>query len=115
MKKTLIAAAVIVVLSTIQSHARPGDPFTQYGCGRNTVAKGDPADKVIQYCGQPTSVQNQPSESRQTYNKQQHRWVTQSSSETEQWLYNFGSRGGLVQMNFRDGILVSIIDKGAGY
>lgn len=115
MKKALIAAAAIIVLSAIQSHARPGDPFTQYGCGRNTVAAGDPADKVLQYCGQPTSVQNQPAVAQQVYNRQHRRWESQTTRETEQWLYNHGPRGGMVQMNFRDGVLMSIIDKGAGY
>ena len=115
MKKTFIAAAVIIVMSAIQSHARPGDPFTQYGCGRNTVAKGDPADKVIQYCGQPTSIEQQDRPT-QTYDKRTKSMTTVGASVNyEQWLYNFGPRGGMVQMNFRNGTLVSITDKGAGY
>lgn len=115
MKRTLLAAVTILILSAIMSHARPGDPFTQYGCGRNTVVKGDPADKVLQYCGQPTSIEQQ-SRQNQDYDKKSKSMINVGTSVNyEQWFYNFGPRGGMVQMNFRNGILTSIKDMGAGY
>lgn len=116
MKKALIAAVVIVILSAIQSHARPGDPATQFGCGRNTVAAGDPADKVIQYCGQPSNVQTRDTASTTGYMTGKDTFRAHSASHVIQtWTYNFGPRGGMVRMNFRDGILQSITDGGSGY
>lgn len=115
MGKMLFAAVAIVLLSSMQSHAKPGDPFTQYGCGRNTVAKGDPAGKVLQYCGQPASVERQVRE-HSYYDHKRKRTVRSGADESiEQWLYNFGQSGGMVQMNFSNGNLVSIVDRGAGY
>lgn len=104
MKKVVITTLIILCVFAAQSQARPGDPFTQHGCGGRVVSKGDPADKVLQYCGQPTSIQRHQSGSQTTY-----------THDREEWLYNEGPRGGLIQMNFRDGILVSIVDKGVGY
>lgn len=113
MKKMILIA--LIICSAATANARPGDPFTQFGCGRNTVSRNDPADKVLSYCGQPTSVQRQPASTQQVYNQHERRWDTVTTSETEQWLYNFGRRGGMVQMDFRDGLLEAIYDKGAGY
>ena len=112
MKKLFLAAAVLILLTAAQSHARPGDPARQFGCGRNTVSAGDPADKVITQCGSPTSVQARDSSNVQLYSRNSGRVDTHVS---EDWTYNFGPRGGMVQMTFRDGILIAIKDKGAGY
>lgn len=115
MKKLFLAAAVLILSTAAQSYARPGDPFTQFGCGSNTVSKGDPADKVLQYCGQPTSIERQVREN--TYYDRKRKTTGRAGADEliEQWLYNFGPRTGMVQMNFSNGNLVSIIDRGAGY
>lgn len=114
MKNTLIAATVILLASAVYSHARPGDPFTQYACGRNTVAKGDTADKVRAYCGEPTNIQSRAQNYAQYTNKKDYNMVP-SGNVIEEWTYNFGPRGSLVQMKFFNGTLRSITDKGAGY
>lgn len=115
MKKAIIAAVLILMAST-QSHARPGDPSTQYGCGRNTVAVGDPADKVRAYCGEPTSIQTREATRGKAYavDKDYYRIKTDTST-IEEWMYNFGPRGGRVQMNFKNGVLISITNAGSGY
>lgn len=116
MKKTLLVTTMLVLASSIYAYARPGDPFTQYGCGRNTVSQGDPADKVRAYCGEPSSIQNRESTRGKAYavSKDYYR-VKTNTDNIEEWTYNFGPRGGMVQMNFRNGTLMSIIDRGAGY
>lgn len=114
MKKIILSAAIIVLASSVYSHARPGDPFTQYACGRNTVAKGDPADKVRAYCGEPTNIQSRAQTYAQYSNKKDYSMVP-SGNVIEEWTYNFGPRGGLIQMNFFNGTLKSITDRGTGY
>lgn len=115
MKKPILAITVLAGCLLLQSAAMADTRLNMFRCDRNVVQKGDPADKVISYCGQPSSVTTIPGASGATQNSYTGKMTTYRSDPGEVWLYNFGRRGSLVEMTFRNGSLISITDKGYGY
>ena len=115
MRKLSILVAAIAGIASLQTTAQADTRLSMFRCGKDVVVPRDPVDKVITYCGQPTSVTIVPGSNSASQNSYTKKMYTHSTSESEVWIYNFGPRNTLVEMTFDSGTLRTIVDKGYGY
>lgn len=83
-------------------------------CGSKLMTDGDPAGKVIAYCGEPASIERR--EILRSYGY--HRGMTVHSTyevSVEIWTYNFGSHKLMYRLRFEDGLLVDVDTLSHGY
>ncbi|HEY8520359.1 MAG TPA: DUF2845 domain-containing protein [Gammaproteobacteria bacterium] len=108
--KKLLAAFLLALVASAPAHAHA------LRCGHRVIARGDHADKLLRYCGEPTAVQS--------------RWAQRTLHANiggvlipgfvedvliEEWTYNFGPYRlmGLVRME--NGVVAEIEHLGYGY
>ena len=83
-------------------------------CGTKLMTDGDPADKVLAFCGEPASIERR--EILRSYGY--YRGMTVHSSfevSLEIWTYNFGSHKLMYRLRFEDGLLVDVDTLSHGY
>lgn len=84
-------------------------------CGSKLMTDGDPTDKVLAYCGEPTSVERR--EILRPYYFYRGSLPIYGSHEVsvELWTYNFGSHRLMYRVKFEDGLLVDVDTLSHGY
>ena len=83
-------------------------------CGSKLMTDGDPADKVLSYCGPPASIERREILRPWGY----HRGVAVHSTyevSVELWTYNFGPNKLMYRLRFEDGLLVDVDTLSHGY
>lgn len=83
-------------------------------CGSKLMTDGDPANKVLAYCGEPAAIERR--EILRPWGYQ--RGVTVHSSyevSVELWTYNFGPNKLMYRLRFEDGLLVDVETLTHGY
>ncbi|WPL17341.1 hypothetical protein Thiowin_02344 [Thiorhodovibrio winogradskyi] len=86
-------------------------------CGNHLVSEKDPSQKLVQYCGQPTSVERlKDRRAVRTYDSQVGGYVTDYQSiPYEIWTYNFGPQRFMMRITVREGLITRIESAGYGY
>ena len=107
--KTLrVAVAALLLLAA----AAPAHAFR---CGSRIITRGDPAEKILQYCGEPVAV---------TKRLKQRGYFTESGVRVrgaleevvvEEWTYNLGPRQLMRVVLLEDGFVEEIKHLGYGY
>lgn len=83
-------------------------------CGSKLMTDGDPADKVLAYCGEPVSIERRDILRGYGYN----RGITVHSAyevSVEIWTYNFGPHKLMYRLRFEDGLLIDVDTLSHGY
>ena len=107
--KTLCAllTAATLCLVAVPAHAFP--------CGQRIITRGDHADKLRRYCGEPVSVERRYSE--RGYIDQFNRRLRGYTEELiiEEWTYNFGPRHLMRVVRLENGYVADVKTLGYGY
>jgi len=110
MRKTI---AGMFLLAAALTQARPALADSMR-CGSKLMTDGDPASKVLAYCGEPAGIERREILRPWGY----HRGMTVHSSyevSVEFWTYNFGPHKLMYRVRFEDGLLVDVETLGHGF
>ncbi len=90
-------------------------PAYAFRCGTRIITSGDPADKVLQFCGSPVSVQTHRAE--RPYIDAYGRSYRGMLEEVviEEWTYNLGPTQFMRLVRLENGLVVEVKPLGYGY
>jgi hypothetical protein len=100
----------ITTLLTIAAAA----PAHAFRCGPRIITRGDPAEKLLQFCGEPASVQSRVVEMPHVTKD----WRVYPGIEevlVEEWTYNFGPYQLMRVVRLENGLVAEIKSLGYGY
>jgi hypothetical protein len=107
--KTLptVLATVLLVLAVTPAHA--------FRCGTRIITRGDHADKILRFCGEPVSVQTRISQ--RSYVSDFGRVFPGVVEEIviEEWTYNLGPHQLIRVVRLENGFVADIRHLGYGY
>jgi len=93
------------------------NPMTSLRCGSRLVEPGNSTAKIINYCGQPASVERY--ENRvpvETVDQASGRTITTFESRPYQvWIYNFGPSRLVTKVRVRNNVIESMESAGYGW
>jgi hypothetical protein len=106
--KVLPAAAALMLLLAV-------GPAHAFRCGTRIITQGDPADKILRFCGEPTSVQTRVTT--RTYVTDLGRVFPGVVEEVviEEWTYNLGPHQLMRVVRLENGLVADIKHLGYGY
>lgn len=86
-------------------------------CGNNLVSENDPSQRLVQFCGQPTSVERyEDRRAVRVYDQRLGGYVTDYESiPYEIWVYNFGPQRFMMRITVREGLITHMKSAGYGY
>jgi hypothetical protein len=110
MKRRLASAAIATVLAVLA--AAPAHAFR---CGTRIITRGDHADKILRFCGEPASVQTRVSQ--RSYVADFGRVFPGLVEEVviEEWTYNLGPHQLIRVVRLENGFVADIKHLGYGY
>ncbi len=90
-------------------------PAHAFRCGTRIITRGDPADKILRFCGEPTSVQSRLSQ--RGYVSDFGRVFPGVVEEVliEEWTFNLGPHQLMRVVRLENGIVADIKHLGYGY
>jgi hypothetical protein len=107
-KRLRVATAVLLTIAA----AAPAHAFR---CGSRIITRGDHADKILRYCGEPASVQTRIVQMPQVTED----WrVYRGSIEevlVEEWVLNFGPYQLMRMVRLENGFVAEVKSLGYGY
>ena len=92
-------------------------PAYAFRCGTRVITSGDPADKVLQFCGSPVSVQTRRAE-RPYVDELGRSYLSRGLVEEvviEEWTYNLGPNQLMRIVRIENGRVVEVKSLGYGY
>lgn len=100
-------AALVLLLAVTPAHA--------FRCGTRIITRGDPADKILRFCGEPASVQTRVSQ--RGYVTDFGRVFPGMVEEVliEEWTYNLGPHQLMRVVRLENGLVADIKHLGYGY
>jgi hypothetical protein len=104
----------IVVACAVLLAAAPAYAFR---CGTRVITSGDPADKVLQFCGSPVSVQTRRAE-RPYIDELGRSYLARGLVEEvviEEWTYNLGPYQLMRVVRIENGRVAEVKTLGYGY
>jgi hypothetical protein len=107
--KTLLTAAATLALLTAAA------PAHAFRCGTRIITRGDHADKILRFCGEPVSVQTRVSQ--RAYVSDFGRVFPGVVEEIiiEEWTYNRGPHQLIRVVRLENGYVADIKHLGYGY
>lgn len=107
--KTILAAVAAVLLLAAMS------PAHAFRCGTRIITRGDHADKILRFCGEPVSVQTRVTQ--RTYVSDLGRVFPGYVEEViiEEWTYNRGPHQLIRVVRLENGYVADIKHMGYGY
>lgn len=101
-------ATALVLLAVAPAHA--------FRCGTRIITRGDHAEKILQFCGEPASVQTRLSQ-RAYYSGSHGRPLPGYVEDVviEEWTYNLGPRQLIRVVRLENGFVADIKHLGYGY
>ena len=99
-------AALLLVAAAAPAHA--------FRCGSRIITRGDPAEKILYYCGEPVAVQQRWKQR----GMMRHGYPLRGALEevlVEEWTYNLGPRQLMRVVHLEDGYVEDIKHLGYGY
>jgi hypothetical protein len=108
MRFLLATTGVTLLLATAPAHA--------FRCGTRIITRGDHADKLLHYCGEPAAVQTRLSQ-RSYVTTLGHVFVPGLVEEVviEEWTYNLGPHKLMRVVRLENGFVADIKHLGYGY
>ena len=106
-KTTRVALAVLLLAAAAPAHA--------FRCGSRIITRGDHADKILRYCGEPVAVTTRL---KQRSYVTEHGVVLRGALEevvVEEWTYNLGPRQFMRVVRLENGYVEEIKYLGYGY
>jgi hypothetical protein len=103
---TLLAAAVLSMVAA---------PAHAFRCGQRIITRGDHADKILRFCGEPVAVQTRYLE--RGYVDEYGRRFRGFTEEliVEEWTMNFGPRQLMRVIRLENGFVADVKTLGYGY
>lgn len=103
----VVIAALFALAAAAPAHA--------FRCGTRIITPGDPADKMLRYCGEPASVQTRLLQ--RPYVSEHWRVYPGVIEEVlvEEWVYNRGPRQLMRIVRIENGFVAEIKSLGYGY
>jgi hypothetical protein len=92
-----------------------GMPAYALRCGTRVITRGDHATKLLQFCGQPESVDTRYAERSVTSRFGRVIPGYREEVKIEEWVYNFGPRQLLRIVRLENDIVADIDTRGYGY
>lgn len=92
-------------------------PAYAFRCGTRVITEGDPADKVLQFCGSPVSVQTRRAE-RPYIDDLGRSYLYRGLVEEvviEEWTYNLGPNQFMRLVRIENGRVADVKSLGYGY
>ncbi|HEX5421790.1 MAG TPA: DUF2845 domain-containing protein [Gammaproteobacteria bacterium] len=111
MRSSLALLAAVFLLSVFACDAQAG----ALRCGSRLISPGDPAVKLLHYCGKPDSVSSSHYERRGFFRFGRYFPGFVEDVLVENWTYNFGPDRLMRQIRVVDGIVKDIESLGYGY
>jgi hypothetical protein len=107
--KTLLTVIVTSLLLLAVS------PAYAFRCGTRIITRGDHADKILRFCGEPASIQTRISQ--RSYVSQVGRVYPGVVEEVviEEWTYNLGPHSLIRVVRLENGFVADIKHLGYGY
>ena len=107
--KTFRALLATAVLSLVTA------PAHAFRCGTRIITRGDPADKILRFCGEPVSVQTRYSQ--RGYINEYGRRFPGFIEELiiEEWTLNFGPQQLMRVVRIENGFVADVTVLGYGY
>jgi hypothetical protein len=109
-KRRSFALTLFVVLlgASLPAHA--------FRCGTRIISRGDHASKLLQFCGEPHSVQSRLAQ-RSFVSDVGHVFIPGFAEDVlvEEWTYNLGSSRLMRVVRLENGLVVEIRHLGYGY
>lgn len=109
-KKTLLTGlAVLAALAAAPAHA--------FRCGTRIITRGDHADKLLEFCGEPTSVQTRLAQRGLLTSDLRHIYIPGYVEDVviEEWTYNLGPNQLMRLVRLENGFVADIKQLGYGY
>ena len=103
------AACAALLLAALPAYA--------FRCGTRVITQGDPADKVLQFCGSPVTVQTRRAE-RPYIDELGRSYLYRGLVEEvviEEWTYNLGPNQFMRLVRIENGRVVEVKSLGYGY
>jgi uncharacterized protein DUF2845 len=100
-------AAVLLVMAAAPAHA--------FRCGARIITRGDPAAKILQYCGEPDAVTRRLKERPYVMHSGVAVHGALEEVVVEEWTYNLGPRQLMRVVRLEDGHVEDIKHLGYGY
>ena len=105
--RATIVSLLLLLVAVAPAHA--------FRCGTRIITRGDHADKILRFCGEPASVQSRVQQ-RGYVSKLGHFYPgVVEEILIEEWTYNFGPYKLMRQVRFVDGVVDAIETLGYGY
>ncbi len=104
-----MVVACAVLLAAVPAYA--------FRCGTRVITSGDPADKVLQFCGSPASVQTRHAE-RPYVDEFGRSYLSRGLVEEvviEEWTYNLGPNQFIRLVRIENGRVAEVKSLGYGY
>jgi hypothetical protein len=103
----IVAATVLLLTAVTPAHA--------FRCGTRIITRGDHADKILRFCGEPVSVQTRISQ--RGYVADFGRVLPGIFEEVviEEWTYNLGPHQLIRVVRLENGFVADIKHLGYGY
>ena len=103
--RRVVACAVLLLAAA---------PAYAFRCGTRIITSGDPADKVLQFCGSPISVQTRRAERPYIDEFGRSRGLVEEVV-IEEWTYNLGPYQFMRLVRIENGRVVEVKSLGYGY
>jgi hypothetical protein len=102
-----VVATLLLLLAVTPAHA--------FRCGTRIITRGDHADKILRFCGEPASVQTRLSQ--RSYVTHWGRVYPELIEEVviEEWTYNLGPHQLVRVVRLENGYVADITHLGYGY
>lgn len=102
-----VLAALALLVAVTPAHA--------FRCGTRIITRGDPADKILRFCGEPASVQTRVSQ--RGYVSDTGRVFPGMIEEVliEEWTFNLGPHQLMRVVRLENGLVADIKHLGYGY
>jgi len=103
------AVCAVLMLAALPAYA--------FRCGTRVITQGDPADKVLNFCGSPISVQTRRAE-RPYIDELGRSYLYRGLVEEvviEEWTYNLGPNQFMRLVRIENGRVVEVKSLGYGY
>ena len=100
-------AALLLVVAAAPAHA--------FRCGSRIITRGDHADKILRYCGEPDAVTRRLKERPYAVHSGIVLHGVLEEVVVEEWTYNLGPRQLMLVVRLEDGYVEDIKHLGYGY
>jgi hypothetical protein len=108
-RKTLLTAVTTLLLLLAVS------PAHAFRCGTRIITRGDHADKILRFCGEPASIQTRISQRSYVSKVGQVYPGVVEEVVIEEWTYNMGPHQLIRVVRLENGLVAEIKHLGYGY